>query len=289
MPLSDAQNKSQKLREELRKKNKQEESREKLVRRIVVLISSVLAISLIGFVSWSVVSTIRENEKNGTSSTSELDKGEQLTPNNIDANGAFHITKGVVSTDSTPTGKKRVDIFFDPMCPGCGIVDRSIGSDLTTMSKEDTIDLYLRPVAFLDSLSTDKYSTRSINALVTVAEKDPQHFVAFMNALYEEGTQPEEGASYVSVSDDALATIAEEVGVSQDITKSFSDHNYVDWITKNSKTQMSNETLFPQPAGFSTPAVFIGITYNNEGIEENFTKVSFDNNDVRGTFLKALQ
>lgn len=274
-------NNTQELREALRKQREKELQKKHHKKIALAVVITLVIVSIIGGLTWIFT--------NNDSASNTATVGEQLTPTKVDANGAFHVTTDGVSTDLEPTGKTRVDMFFDPMCPGCGIVDRGMGEKLNQLSQDGTIDLYMTPVAFLNSASSDNYSTRAVNATITVAEEAPEYYLDFINNIYEAGNQPSEGQNYVSVTDSMLAERAIEVGVPAEVAKKFSEGHYNDWIEENTTKQLNQrDDLFPD--GFSTPAVFINIAYKEDGTTvDDYTRVDFESDDIEKTFLDALE
>lgn len=275
-------NKKDLMRESLRKQREKQLKKEQVKKIGFIVLTVIVLFSIVGSIIWFTQK----------SSDSEV-SGEQLTPSKVDANGAFHVgAGGAVLDDNQPTGSTRVDNFFDPMCPGCGIVERGIGDRLVELLNEEEIDLYMTPVAFLDNASTDQYSTRAVNATITVAEESPEHYLAFVNNLYKEGNQPSEGQSYVSVPDSILSERAIEVGVPQEVADKFKEGHYTEWIKTNTQKQLNDRNdLFPD--GFSTPAVFLELEYKNkethEGEVVDFTRVEFDTAEIQEIFDTNLK
>ncbi len=113
-----------------------------------------------------------------------------------------------------------VSVFFDFMCPYCGLFDQANAADLTTLAAEDGVTVLYRPVSFLDHMSRDThYSTRAMNALGVVADEDPEHVQAFITALY--ANQPKENTK--GLSDDEIAKIATDLGVPAAVAAKFTD------------------------------------------------------------------
>jgi protein-disulfide isomerase len=255
-----------------------QKKRDKRNRLLITVSVSVVALIFLGLISFFSITSAKTKKEEASTI------GVQIVPERATANGAFYVSKDGKSkepaADSTAT---RVDLFFDPQCPGCGVVDRGIGERLSELVQNEEIDLYLNPVSFLDKASADWYSTRSVNAVVTVAEKSPEKLLTFVNALYAKSFQPAEGGA--SVPDSKLAAEAVKVGVPEDVANTFKEHSYFDWIAKNSTTQMSRTDYFT--AGFSTPSVFIGSKVQN-GVASDFTKVQFADSDVLKTFNETL-
>ena len=88
------------------------------------------------------------------------------------------------------------------------------------MLEEGGVTITYHPVSILDRLSAgSSYSTRAVNATAIVADKSPEHFTAFVTAMYED--QPAEGTS--GRSDAEIAQIAQDVGVPAEVTDTFTD------------------------------------------------------------------
>ena len=199
-------------------------------------------------------------------------------PKYLTSDGSFRVLpSGGVDTkadDSAKKGKTRVEMIFDPQCPGCGAVSRALDAHLLDLVKKGEIDLYMKPVAFLDQASSDKYSSRAASAVLTVASEDPKHFFAFASIIYDSKNQPHEGTEYVPVSDEKLGEIARGVGVPKSVTDKFKDNTYQSWVMKETTRTMARSDLFPG-GSFSTPAVFVGGTVK-DGKVSDATRVKFD-------------
>lgn len=255
-----------------------QKKKEKRTRLIIAVTGSVIGLVFLGLVSFFAIQDAK------TSKTEASVVGAQATPVLADANGAFYVSKdGKTNAPAADSTAIRVDNFFDPQCPGCGVIDRGIGDRLEELVQNGEIDLYMNPVSFLDRASSDRYSTRAVNAVVTVAEKSPDHLLKFVNSIYQKDFQPAEGG--LRVSDDKLAERAISVGVPEAVANEFKNHSYFDWIEKNSATQMERQDYFSE--GFSTPSIFLDSKIEN-GVASGFTRVEFADSDVLKTFNDTL-
>lgn len=261
--------KREEIRSNLRKQREKELKKERTRRAVIIGGISTVSLLAVGGATWGIVASRPE----------PVERGEQLTPSTADEFGAFHIgAAGEVLEDQEPTGKTRMDMFIDPQCPACGAVDRAIGERVNELLANEEIDLFLTPTAFLNETSTDDYSNRAVNALITVAENSPEFFIDLMNELFKEGVQPGEGVGYKPVSDEDLAETAQSVGVPQSTTDLFSKGHYIDWIEQNTDTQLNDRPdLFPE--SFSTPSVFFNVSYDENGTASGYTKVAFSSSD----------
>lgn len=260
---------------EMRKQAKKKARRDKIVK--VSALVSVIAV-LVGLVGYIAITAHNKKDSDGWTQAAT-----QLTPKNFDEHGAFQVKSENLKSSAT-----RVDDFFDPLCPGCGAVHRASGDRMKELVKSGDIDLRLSPVSFLDEASTDKYSTRAINAFVTVAENSPEHALDFLTALYRKDFQPQEGVQNYGqkpVTDQALVEAAVGAGVPADVAKTISEHRYADWIKKMSEKQVKRSDLFP--GGFSTPAIFTGVKYGSDG-KASGTKIDFKNKDILKAFNEAV-
>lgn len=245
-----------------------QQAREERIRKGVIVGVIVAVIAVVGF---ALAMAIKANPPKSTS----VNEGTAI-PTKVNAQGAFRIGKdgSVVDPATKPVpGAKRAELWFDPMCPGCAAVERAAGARFLEAAKAGEVDLYLNPLSFLDRQSSDEYSTRAVNAFVTVAEKSPEHTMPFLSALYTEENHPEEGAAYDSVSDEDFARIAQSVGVPADVAAQFSEHSYTQWISQHTEGQSARQDVFPE--GVTTPTMVIGGTEDGSNKLSGFSKVNF--------------
>ncbi|MCL2849574.1 MAG: thioredoxin domain-containing protein [Micrococcales bacterium] len=115
-----------------------------------------------------------------------------------------------------------VDVFLDLMCPACGGFEQIQASEIDALfdpvTGRDDVTVVYHIVSILDrhSLGTN-YSARAANALSVVADKSPDHFLAFMAALFD--AQPKQNTS--GLGDGRIAEIAQGVGVPRAVTDEF--------------------------------------------------------------------
>ncbi|MFC4375107.1 DsbA family protein [Nocardia halotolerans] len=110
-----------------------------------------------------------------------------------------------------PDAAKTIDIFEDPLCPACGLMERGFGQELAQKVDEGKLAVNYHFVAFLDPQSkSEDYSTRAIAANLCVAQAGSgPAYSKFHETLFVD-RQPAEGAE--DLSNPALATIARESG-----------------------------------------------------------------------------
>ncbi|MCA2206468.1 DsbA family protein [Nocardia rosealba] len=115
-----------------------------------------------------------------------------------------------------PDAPKTIDIFEDPLCPACGVMETSYGQELAQKIDEGKLAVNYHLVAFLDDQSKSKdYSTRAIAANLCVAQTGSgPTYGKFHKALFVD-RQPDEGAE--DLSNPALATLATESGAPESV------------------------------------------------------------------------
>jgi protein-disulfide isomerase len=132
-----------------------------------------------------------------------------------------------------------LQVYFDLQCPVCQQFDAVNSADLQAMAKEPGITVVYQPLSFLDHASQGThYSNRAANALMTVADKDPTHFEAFITALYQQ--QPAENST--GLTDDKIASIAQGVGVPSSVTDTFTDTVSGSYQLKDSSGATTDKT-----------------------------------------------
>lgn len=172
---------------------------------------------------------------------------EMTLPAGGDLTGGILIGQDGNAGGAVPEGATRVDVYQDFMCPYCGIFEMTNGEDLEELSAAGDIALYVHPLALLDRGSQGtKFSTRSANAVATIADGAPGHVLEFSRLMYM--NQPEQGTP--GLSDEQIEQIAVEAGVPADVAATIADGKFTKWAV--AATEQSSKDGIP-----GTPAVMI--------------------------------
>ncbi|MFU0527862.1 DsbA family protein [Gardnerella vaginalis] len=117
------------------------------------------------------------------------------------------------------------------MCPGCGSFNRTVDETLIKMVEAGQINLELHPMSFLNRFSSDQYSYRVSSGIAYIAsyDNDPKHLLKFINSIFSERFQPEEGDGYQATPNKALIDLAEDAGVANKIANEAFNLHYVKW------------------------------------------------------------
>ena len=162
-------------------------------------------------------------------------------------------------------GGVQVDVYLDFMCPFCGLFEQLQSDEVKRLidpqTGQDDVTVVYHVVSTQDRQSRGThYSSRAANAASVVADQDPDRFVAFVVALMDENTQPQEGTT--GLSDQEIAQVAERVGVPTAVTDQFTKtadfdgeelRTFVPWTAAVTGTLPVN----PETGQRSTPTVLV--------------------------------
>ena len=200
--------------QELRQAQQEAARKEAKRRRLLTVLGGLVIVGLVAAIIVAVVQATSGDDGASTASGS----GEVVEPANV---SEWSIPVGDGAAPVT------VAIYYDYMCPACGAFEQANGDELDRLVEEGTAKVELRPISFLDPQSRGtEYSTRTANAIATVADGAPDHVWEFHRALYE--NQPEEGTE--GLSDDEIAQIATDAGVPSSVAERFTDDTYEGWV-----------------------------------------------------------
>jgi protein-disulfide isomerase len=125
----------------------------------------------------------------------------------------------VVGAEAVP-----VDVYIDFQCPFCRRFEEQSGPALRRMAANGRISLVYHPLAFLDRLSTNQYSSRASSA--SGCASDGGRFGEYVVALF--ANQPEEGGP--GLSDEELIELGHAVGLDTDgFDGCVAAHAYLPW------------------------------------------------------------
>ena len=179
-----------------------------------------------------------------------------VKPSVADDQGGLTVSSKGVGNKKKVADAPTIEIFMDPMCPWCGKVGRVIDPQLQRMIGAGQINVTYNFLNFLDSASSDQYSSRVDNALAMVAQEDPDHLPAFAAAVFAADFQPDE-SSYQAVSDARLADQAVGVGVPRSLADRFAQGTYRPWVDKVNAYAITRKDAKDAKGEFSTPTIMI--------------------------------
>jgi protein-disulfide isomerase len=129
-------------------------------------------------------------------------------------NGGVRIGEGlkvITSADDVDPAVPNIIIYQDMQCPACQAFEVPNMPQIRELVNAGKYTLELHPISFLDGASANEYSSRSASAVLCVAEKSPDNFFAYNEALMV--NQPAEGTA--GLSNEQLSQLATQIGVTE--------------------------------------------------------------------------
>lgn len=121
-------------------------------------------------------------------------------------------------------GPITIDAYIDFLCPFCKQFEETAGPTLDRLVAEGLTTIVFHPMAFLDRLSTDHYSSRASSSSGCAA--DGGRFREYGRALF--ARQPPEGGP--GLADETLVEIGRSVGLAEpSFARCVLGRAYLDW------------------------------------------------------------
>ncbi|GAB2687523.1 DsbA family protein [Thalassiella azotivora] len=118
-----------------------------------------------------------------------------------------------------------VEVYEDYMCPACGQFETVAGPVLDELVDAGTVRVVYRPMAFMDRYTSNRWSTRALNAAVCAVDEGTP-FGDVHSALF--AAQPEKGTA--GPDDDALLALAADAGADGEaFEQCVRDETYAGW------------------------------------------------------------
>ncbi|MER5889240.1 thioredoxin domain-containing protein [Streptomyces sp. NPDC001941] len=193
-------------------------------------------------------------EDGDTSSSAAAADGPLVTPKNTTESGGSVVVYG------NPSAKRTLDVYEDPRCPFCGIVERGLGSTMQKLADEGKVKVRYHVATFLDDATGGGGSKNALAAMGAALDQGPKQFAAVHAALYEH--QPEESSDTFADTSELLKLTAGVPGLDQAaFKKAVQDGTYLPWAKKAGKDNGRHlddawaKAKLPGRPG--TPAVFL--------------------------------
>jgi len=224
------------VREKAQKVHAQQ-SRARLMRRIIIGAVAVVAVGAIGTaVTLAVSSQVSKPRLTPTGMQSDgvvvTDISAVAGSDELPASPAPESSEAGAPAEPTPeaTASDKVDIhvYVDYLSPDAGKFERANARQFAGWINEGAVTVSYHPVALLTASSNGtKYSLRSAAAAACVATHSPAQFYAFNHDLLDD--QPEVGSD--GFSDEELANLAGAVGVDNPkaVSSCIEEGDFVGW------------------------------------------------------------
>lgn len=144
-----------------------------------------------------------------------------------------------------------VTLVEDFACPHCQAFEQENKDLLDSYAAGNDVRLEYRPIAFLDRVSTDEYSSRALNAAACVVTDNPAHWSSIHQLLY--ASQPTEGGP--GLTDEQLVDLSVQAGADESkVATCIEDRTYDGWVKATTKST-TGESFFS-----GTPTVLVNGT-----------------------------
>lgn len=186
--------------------------------------------------------------------------GNDVPPNEVDAvpstvqeeTGGIPVGAGLVAGTENE-GAPVVEVYLDVTCSYCNEFENINYGVIEDLVNNEEATVVYHPLSILDQSGTRLagFSGRSAHALAVVADQSPEHFMQFMQGLFN----MYHNAQSAPVAD--FKELATSIGISNEVADSLNDGQFNDWIN-------AKNTKFIQDGFSGTPTVLInGNEFNN--------------------------
>jgi protein-disulfide isomerase len=226
---------------------------------IIGVITTIIVVALVIIAGLSIWHAQKSKEAEGVNAKDAFSK-VTTKPTYASKDGALVFDKeGIVKNpDNLKTSVPKVDIYIDFNCPGCSSTEQSLGTTYNTMLSKGQIILRVHPIAFLNSMSTDNYSTRAAEAAWRLSDLEPDAFLSYVSYVFSANVFPGEGPSYKPVSDAKIRSFARTVGIGKTNASKITDGKYADYVSKLTAWTTTRKELYKAgSSSFATPIVLV--------------------------------
>jgi len=210
-------------REKARKIQEAEAKRAKRNKILTILII-VVAVALVGVAIWSIVANKSDDESSS--------RRQQWDPVSVDVEPVVKpdtdVTTGysiIGAGEEFAADAPRVDIYFDYMCSYCNDLEQFNGADINDLVASGDAQFVLHPVAILRG----DFSAQGAAAFKYIAEKSPEHLLAFHKNVFAATDEVLNGRSSTMPDWSTLTDAAKDAGVPADIVSSMEADADLEW------------------------------------------------------------
>jgi protein-disulfide isomerase len=179
------------------------------------------------------------------------------------------------ATDQKKLSKTvNITTYIDYQCPYCNQFETANESQIKTWLQKGAVTLEIHPISILDASSLGtKYSTRSANAAMCVANYDPDAFLAVNTSLFK--NQPAEGTS--GLTNAKLISLIQAAGAtSSSIPSCVNGGTFNGFVSSQTKAALADKLPNSSIAKLTgTPTVIVNGKQYNGSLTDAATFSSF--------------
>jgi len=219
-------------------------------RRAKIITATILGVVLAALLGVMIFLFVRNGANEAANTVEDVPLADVATaPAGVTDDGGIPLgadgAVGGTATDGVPT----VAVYVDYMCPYCGQFEIVNQAGLEEMITGGTANVVVHPISLLDRVSQGtEFSTRAATASAWVADRAPEQWQAFHQALF--ANQPVENTP--GLSDEELAQQAKDAGVPADVADAIASgearRTFGQWVHSASRHALDEAGVQGTPA-----------------------------------------
>lgn len=225
-------------REQARLLREEQAKREKRNRMLIIL-GAVALLVLVAAAIWAIVS------QGNKSAIEQLDAAE-IPANTQVADGGISVGS-TLAAGSVNDGAPVVDVYLDYLCTYCLQFEDQYSEYLDEAARSGEATVVYHPVALLQA---DGLSGSGTNAVATVADAAPEHFLAAHAALIAEGRKVLDSQGAYMPTPDEITAALQAAGVPADVATRAGEGPFGAWVDATS-------TQFGRDGFRGTPTIIV--------------------------------
>ena len=191
--------------------------------------------------------------------SSTIEKTENLSEGPATAifNDGFRVGENlqmITSASQVDPNVPNIVIYQDMQCSHCKDFELANMAQIRELVSSGKYTVEVHPISFMDSASANQYSSRAAGALACVAEKSPNNFISFNEALFV--NQPAGGTA--GPSNQQLGELATQVGVTEKAALDCINNNtWGGWAKANAKSLSTGNVPGTELKFGGTPMIIV--------------------------------
>jgi len=155
-----------------------------------------------------------------------------------------NVVNGSIQFGDLDNKEVEAVVYADYMCPICNSFEEVNSADLAELIETDGVVVSYFPLSFLDRFAQGtKFSTRSSNAAMCVADGAKDSFIEFHEAMF--ANQPEENSP--GLTNEEIADIAAAAGAPDSVRQCIMNEEFTDYVDAISQYASSNDGVTGTP------------------------------------------
>jgi protein-disulfide isomerase len=219
---------------QLRDQQKKRERRNKVLLQGGIILGSLAIIAVVALVLVNSVRPAGPGPENMLSGGIRIGQNFEAVPTAAMEPGATPTPIPPAAGEDEGEDEQPIDIqiYLDYFCPFCKDFEDTNSPQIASLIESGAVTYEVHPISYLDRVSLGaRYSSRAANAAACVADKSPDSFWAFNQAMF--ANQPPEQTA--GLSNDQLVELVlgvEGIQARDDIEACIRDEEFRNWVTE---------------------------------------------------------